>query len=58
MKSPSIPKPPPVPNFAEATPMAMRRAEDKRRRMMARLGRQGTILTGLGGASQSLGLVG
>ena len=32
--------------------------ENARRKMMARLGREGTVLTGLGGNRQQLGLLG
>jgi hypothetical protein len=55
----NVPKPPaPAPVLSALSPMVMRRAEDRRRRMMSRLGREGTILTRLGGNEMTLGLVG
>ncbi|MCP4537795.1 MAG: hypothetical protein GY832_11680 [Chloroflexi bacterium] len=52
--------PPPAPMSIRGMldPSVMRKSEDIRRKMMARVGRQGTILTGLGGQQQQLGLVG
>ncbi len=54
-------KPPPVPSpapiFTETSPEVKRKGEDTRRKMLARLGRAGTILTGLGGEQNTLGLI-
>lgn len=53
--------PPPVPQPVMPSggdPSVMRAAEQERRKMLARLGREGTILAGLGGKRQTLGLLG
>ena len=55
---PKAPKPPPAPSVPTALdPSVAAAGEAERKRMMARLGRQGTILTGLGGQQQTLGQV-
>ena len=58
MKTPSVKTPPvqaPSAIYTESSPEVRRKSEDARRKMMARLGRQGTILTGLGGDQGYLG---
>lgn len=54
-KSPTLPAP--TPTFVPIDRMAMRRAEDRYRRLRSHLGREGTILTRLGGVENMLGQV-
>lgn len=52
-KTPPVPAPVPMPT--EISPEVREKGEAQRRRMLAMLGRRGTILAGLGGTEQKLG---
>jgi len=56
VKTPAVQSPSAV--YTDSSPEVRRKSEDARRKMMARLGRQGTILTGLGGEQNTLGAIG
>jgi hypothetical protein len=56
VKAPAIQEAPPVPT--EGGKQVKRKSDDIRRKMLAKLGREGTILTGLGGPQQVFGGIG
>ena len=54
-KTPDVPPSSAIPTALD--PSVSAAGENARKKMLARLGRQGTILTGLGGQQQQLGSV-